>query len=117
MRERLGEGTLTTPTYRLLPTITMPNAQKHTPPPDYEARVQAMFFRWGAAGGLALLLGFVAEGFLLTSQVQGLEPRMKVLESQLERNCLLIDRLDAKVDAMRNDVTRLTTRDEMTSVE
>lgn len=76
---------------------------------NYEQRVQAMFFRWGAAGGLALLLGFVAEGFLLTSHVQGLEPRMKVLESQLGRNCLSIDRLDSKVDAMRNDVTRLTT--------
>jgi hypothetical protein len=83
------------------------------PPDDFEQRVQAMFFRWGAVTGLALLLGFVGQGFLLTLQVHGLEPRMKVLEAQLERNCLQIDRLDEKVDSMRSDVTRLTARDEL----
>lgn len=72
-----------------------------------------MFFRWGALGGLALLLGFVAEGIVLTSHVQGLEPRMKVLESRLERNSLMFDRLDTKVDEIRNDVTRLTARNEV----
>lgn len=85
------------------------------PPPtadEYEQRVQAMFFRWGAAGALALLLGFVAEGILLTSQVQGLEPRMKVLESRLERTRHLIDRMDTKLNAVRNDVTRLMTLSE-----
>ncbi len=62
----------------------------------------------GALGGFALLLGFVAEGLLLSAQVQGLEPRMKVLESRLERNSLLFDRLDTKVDEIRNEVTRIT---------
>ncbi len=80
---------------------------------ELEQRVQAMFFRWGAIGGLALLLGFVAEGLLLSSQVRGLEPRMKVLESRMERNSLMFDRLDTKVDEIRNDVTRLSTRHEM----
>jgi hypothetical protein len=75
---------------------------------DLEQRVQAMFFRWGALGGFALLLGFVAEGLLLSAQVQGLEPRMKVLEASLERNSLLFDRLDTKVDEIRNDVTRIS---------
>ena len=75
----------------------------------YEQYVQAMFFRWGALGGVALLLGFVIEGVVLTTQVQGLEPRMRVLESRLERNCQLFDRMDTKVDEIRNDVTRLST--------
>ncbi len=77
---------------------------------DYEQRVQAMLFRWGAAGVFVLLLGFVGQGFLLSWQVQGLEPRMKVLESRFERSSLQIDRLTGKVDALRNDVTRLATR-------
>ena len=84
------------------------STSEQTVPDDLEQRVQAMFFRWGALGGLALLCGFVAEGLLLSAQVQVLEPRMKVLESRLERNCLLFDRLDVKVDEIRNDVTRLT---------
>ncbi|QDU54314.1 hypothetical protein [Aeoliella mucimassa] len=74
-----------------------------------EQSVQAMFFRWGALGGVALLLGFVIEGIVLTAQVQGLDPRMRVVESRLERNCQLFDRLDSKVDEIRNDVTRLST--------
>ncbi|WP_425396713.1 hypothetical protein [Aeoliella sp.] len=78
-----------------------------------EYRLQAMLFRWGTLGGLGMLLALVVEGFVLTSQVRGLEPRMKVLESQLQRNCLLFDRMDTKVDEIRNDVTRLATRDEM----
>lgn len=82
---------------------------KPPPPDDYEQRVQAMFFRWGASGVVALVVGFVAQGMMLSAQVRGLEPRMKVLESRLERNSLLFDRLDTKVDAIRNDVTRLTT--------
>ncbi|MCO6045750.1 hypothetical protein NG895_17775 [Aeoliella sp. ICT_H6.2] len=77
---------------------------------EHEHRLQAMLFRWG---GLALLLALVIEGFALTTQVRGLEPRMKVLESQLERNCLLFDRMDTKVDEIRNDVTRLAARDEL----
>ena len=77
---------------------------------EHEHRLQAMLFRWG---GPALLLALVIEGFALTTQVRGLEPRMKVLESQLERNCLLFDRMDTKVDEIRNDVTRLAARDEL----
>jgi len=76
----------------------------------YEQCVQAMFFRWGAAGVLVLLLGFVAQGVVLTTQVQGLEPRMQVLEARLDRNSQQFDRLDDKVDQLRNDVTRLATR-------
>lgn len=74
----------------------------------YEQRVQAMFFRWGALGVLALVLGFITEGIVLTTQVQGLEPRMRVLESQMLRNSHLFDRLDGKVDDIRNEVTRLS---------
>ena len=74
----------------------------------YEERVQAMFFRWGALGVLALVLGFIIEGIVLTTHVQGLEPRMRVLESQMQRNSNLFDRLDSKVDEIRNDVTRLS---------
>ena len=80
---------------------------------DIEQRVQSMFLRWGAGGGFALLLGFVAQGLFLTWQVQGLEPRMKVLESRLERSILQIDGLDDKVEAIGNDVTRLSTQIEM----
>ncbi len=85
-----------------------------TPPPDdLEQRVQAMFFRWGASGVVALVLGFVAQGMMLTAQVRGLEPRMGVLESRLDRNGLLFDRLDTKVDEIRNDMTRLTAHNEL----
>ena len=89
--------------------MTMPKEQEPDPAVDqYEQRVQAMFFRWGALGCIALILGFIIEGIVLTTQVQGLEPRMRVLEAQMERNSHLFDRLDSKVDEIRNEVTRLS---------
>ena len=81
----------------------------------FEQRVQAMFFRWGAASLFVLLLGFVGQGFMLTWQVQSLEPRIKVMETQLHRSSRLIDRLDEKIDVIRNEVTRIATQIESTS--